>query len=44
MRRLITLIAAGRNRITMIRREVPRTKDAGCAGRPYHISAALVRS
>ena len=26
-RRLITLISAGRNRIVMIRRELPRTKD-----------------
>ena len=28
-RRLITLISAGRNRIVRIRRELPRTKDAG---------------
>jgi hypothetical protein len=30
-RRLITLIFAGRNRIIVIRRELPRTKDAGRA-------------
>ena len=35
MRRLITLISAGRNRIVMIRRELPRTKGAGWAQRPY---------
>ena len=29
MRRLITLIFAGRNRIIVIRRELPRTEDAG---------------
>jgi hypothetical protein len=29
-RRLITLIFAGRNRMDMIRRELPRTKRAGC--------------
>jgi len=28
-RRLITLIFAGRNRMVMIRRELPRTKSAG---------------
>src|SRR6266853_1888949 len=37
MRRLITLISAGRNRIVMIRREQPRTRSAGWAGKPYHI-------
>ena len=37
MRRLISLISAGRNRIVMIRRELPRTKSAGWAGKPYHI-------
>ena len=30
-RRLITLIFAGRNRIIVIRRELPRTKGAGRA-------------
>lgn len=35
MRRLITLISAGRNRIIVIRRELPRTEDAGWAERPY---------
>ena len=34
-RRLITLIFAGRNRMDMIRRELPRTEVAGWAGRPY---------
>src|SRR5215471_1504557 len=34
-RRLITLISAGRNRIVMIRRELPRTEDAGWAVLPY---------
>src|SRR6266566_9879597 len=37
MRRLITLISAGRNRIVMIRREQPRARSAGWAGKPYHI-------
>ena len=37
MRRLITLISAGRNRTIVIRRELPRTKDAGWAVGPYHI-------
>jgi hypothetical protein len=36
-RRLITLICAGRNRMDMIRRELPRTNDAGWVGRPYRI-------
>src|SRR5688572_24827794 len=35
MRRLITLISAGRNRIVMIRRELPRTEDAGWVQAPY---------
>src|SRR5579862_287495 len=35
MRRLITLISAGRNRIVMIRRELPRTEVAGWVGTPY---------
>src|SRR5215471_34669 len=34
-RRLITLISAGRNRIVMIRRELPRTEGAGWVGEPY---------
>jgi RNA-directed DNA polymerase len=33
-RRLITLIFAGRNRIIVIRRELPRTKGAGSVRRP----------
>src|ERR1041385_1778831 len=37
VRRLITLIFAGRNRTVMIRRELPRTKDAGWVQRPYRI-------
>src|SRR5689334_7077314 len=37
MRRLITLISAGRNRIVMIRRELPRTRDAGWVKSPYRI-------
>src|SRR5580692_507985 len=36
-RRLITLIFAGRNRIIVIRRELPRTKSAGWARRPCRI-------
>ena len=36
-RRLITLIFAGRNRMVMIRRELPRTKCAGWALRPCRI-------
>src|SRR5579863_1069789 len=34
-RRLIILICAGRNRRNMIRRELPRTDNAGWASRPY---------
>ena len=34
LRRLITLIFAGRNRIIVIRRELPRTSDAGSVRRP----------
>jgi hypothetical protein len=37
MRRLITLISAGRNRTVMIRRELPRTRNADWAEKPYHI-------
>ena len=33
-RRLITLICAGRNRMDMIRRELPRTEVAGWVRRP----------
>ena len=33
-RRLITLIFAGRNRMAMIRRELPRTEVAGWVWRP----------
>ena len=36
-RRLITLIFAGRNRMVMIRRELPRTKRAGWGRSPYRI-------
>jgi len=36
-RRLITLIFAGRNRMDMIRRELPRTRSAGWVRRPYSI-------
>ena len=38
-RRLITLIFAGRNRMVMIRRELPRTKRAGWVRKPYRIEA-----
>jgi len=36
-RRLITLIFAGRNRMDMIRRELPRTSGAGWVRRRYRI-------
>jgi hypothetical protein len=36
-RRLITLIYAGRNRMAMIRRELPRTKSAGRVRGPFRI-------
>ena len=36
-RRLITLIFAGRNRMVMIRRELPRTKRAGWGRSPFRI-------
>jgi hypothetical protein len=36
-RRLITLICAGRNRMAMIRRELPRTSRAGWVRRPCRI-------
>jgi hypothetical protein len=35
MRRLITLISAGRSRIVVVRRELPRTEDAGWVSPPY---------
>src|SRR4029079_6512088 len=38
-RRLITLIFAGRNRMDMIRRELPRTRRAGWVRRPFRIEA-----
>ena len=36
-RRLITLIFAGRNRMDMIRRELPRTRRAGWVRKPFRI-------
>jgi hypothetical protein len=36
-RRLITLIFAGRNRMVMIRRELPRTRCAGWGRSPFRI-------
>src|SRR4051794_35559367 len=42
MRRLITLISAGRNRTIVIRRELPRTNDASSGTRPYRIKARRV--
>jgi len=42
MRRLITLISAGRNRTIVIRRELPRTKDAGWAMEPYRIKGRRI--
>ena len=36
-RRLITLIFAGRNRMDMIRRELPRTERAGWVRKPFRI-------
>ena len=36
-RRLITLIFTGRNRMDMIRRELPRTKRAGWVRKPFRI-------
>ena len=38
-RRLITLIFAGRNRMDMIRRELPRTSCAGWVRKPFRIEA-----
>ena len=35
--RLITLIFAGRNRMAMIRRELPRTECAGWGRNPFRI-------
>src|SRR5690349_5798284 len=37
VRRLITLISAGRNRTIVIRRELPRTRNASSGARPYRI-------
>ncbi len=42
MRRLITLISAGRNRTIVIRRELPRTRDASWVNRPYRIKRRRV--
>src|SRR5215471_15263632 len=42
MRRLITLISAGRNRTIVIRRELPRTKDAGWIRRPDRIEVRRI--
>ena len=42
MRRLITLIFAGRNRTIVVRRELPVTKDAGWVEAPYRIKARRV--
>src|SRR5438876_11904931 len=41
-RRLITLIFAGRNRMLMIRRELPRTRNAGWASRARRIKRSRV--
>jgi hypothetical protein len=42
MRRLITLISAGRDRTIVIRRELPRTRDAGWVARPYRIKHSRI--
>ena len=42
MRRLITLISAGRNRTIVIRRELPRTRNASSGARPYRIKRRRV--
>src|SRR5688500_20093331 len=42
MRRLITLISAGRNRTIVVRRELPLTKDAGWVQAPYRIKVRRV--
>ena len=42
VRRLITLISAGRDRTIMIRRELPPTRDAGCAMRRYRIKRGRI--
>src|SRR4051812_7559001 len=42
MRRLITLISAGRNRTIVIRRELPRTRNASSGARPYRIKGRRV--
>ena len=41
-RRLITLIYAGRNRMDMIRRELPRTRRAGWVRKPFRIDRRRV--
>jgi hypothetical protein len=41
-RRLITLIFAGRNRMVMIRRELPRPKSAGWGRSPFRIERRRV--
>ena len=42
MRRLITLISAGRNRTIVVRRELPVTNDAGWVEAPYRIKVRRV--
>ena len=42
MRRLITLISAGRNRTIVIRRELPRTSGASSGAKPYRIKVRRV--
>ena len=42
MRRLITLISAGRNRIIVMRRELPRTENASWAARPYRTKVGRI--
>src|SRR5215471_2888646 len=42
MRRLITLISAGRNRIVRIRRELPRTENANWVRGPYRTKDARI--
>jgi hypothetical protein len=41
-RRLITLIFAGRNRKVMISRELPRTRSADWARKPYRIEVRRI--
>src|SRR5215471_11434570 len=42
MRRLITLISAGRNRTIVVRRELPLTRDAGWVRRPDRIKVRRI--